>query len=123
MIEGKSYFDYKFLGIESFSSALVKSGVSYESIEHNHSEKLKKDENIFFSDEDSLAIGLCSKDGQSIYFADFGISVAPGIQTFVVFLYDHEPTFEDISETSLEIESLTIENLQAAKGDQKKEMN
>ena len=120
MIEGKPYFDYKFLGVEPFTVALSKSGVSYESIEHSHSEKMKSDEKIFFSDEDVLAIGLCSKDGKDIYFADFGISIAPGIQTFVVFLYDHEPTFEDILSTSMEIESLTMEHLQASQKNSEK---
>ena len=123
MFEGKSYFDYKFLGVESFKSALKKSGVSYRSIDKDYIDRLKKDEKIFFSDEDSIFIGLCSKDERSIYFADFGISIAPGIQTYVVFLYDHEPTYEDITETCLEIESLTMKHLQEAQGNESNKMN
>jgi len=115
MIQGKPYFDYKFLGVESFTKALKQSGVSFLPYEDPLVDTIRTGDASFFTNDDTITLGVCAKDGTDIYFIDFGLLISPNIRSHVVFLYSRKPTLEDVRLTIDDIETLTVEKLETVK--------
>ena len=70
MITGKPYFDYKFLGVESFPNALKQAGVSFLPYDEPCIHTIRTGNASFFTNDDTITCGMCSKDKKDIFFID-----------------------------------------------------
>ncbi len=124
---GKPYYDYKFLGIRSFVELLDEAAKDYSMITDSSIENLYQGEASFLNrKDDTVRMGKVPKDGEDVFFLEFGLMIAPqvGARAYIVFIFDHCPTAEQMEQTAADIESLVNSRLEdygktmpAAKGD------
>ncbi|MCP4133378.1 MAG: hypothetical protein GY754_20590 [bacterium] len=104
---------YKFTGMQPFTSALETAGLEYMILEDENIDRLfKEQEELYNKENDKIYIGRCEKDGEVLYFLEFGVMLETNLRTHVVFIFNHLPTFEEMIETSNDIGPLTIAHLQ-----------
>jgi hypothetical protein len=109
----KPYKLYKFIGVKPFKQLLEEAGVTYllfedEAVPHLFSKRAE-----YFKDgEDSIVVGKCLQDGVDVYFAEFGIRITKSFLSYIVFIFDHHPTAEDMLATADDLEPLIQEHLE-----------
>lgn len=113
MGNGKPYRLHKFIGVKAFKHLLEEAGVTYHIFEDESVPLLFSERGEYFTDgEDSIVVGKCLQDGVDVYFAEFGIKITASFRSYVVFIYDHHPTAEDMLATADDLERLIQEHLE-----------
>ena len=109
----KPYADYKFVGIKPFIQSLEDADVEYILFPQDRgAENLFNNRpDYFHRGEDSIIVGKCLSGGLEIYFAEFGMKITKSYRSYIVFIYDHHPTSNDILLTADDIERLVAERL------------
>ncbi len=107
------YSLYKFIGVKPFTKLLEESGVTYMMFDDDAAvPRLFKERAEYFNEaEDSIAVGKCLQDGVDVYFAEFGIKITKSFMSYIVFIFNHHPTAEDMLATADDLEPLIQENL------------
>lgn len=112
MIHEKPYVDYKFIGVKPFTALLDQAGIGFvlfEDVEVRHLYESKP--GYFNAAEDTISVGKSTQEGAEVYFAEFGIKITPSFRSYIVFIYDHHPTADDMLVSADDIEALLQENL------------
>jgi len=113
MTEKKPYAYYKFIGVKSFTKLLDDSGIGHILFDDPAVPRLFDARAEYFNPaEDSIAVGKCIQDGVEVYFAEFGIKITKSFRSYIVFIYDHHPTFDDLDGSAADIDGLTQQNLE-----------
>ena len=113
----KTYITYKFTGLKPIESFFTQAGISTRIIKDESTDRLLADNELFNEGEDSIELGICSREGKDLYFIEFGISLDGAYKSFLTFLYDHHPTFDEMQATTKDIEYLIHENLVKVKAE------
>lgn len=112
MLNEKPYADFMFMGINSFIDGLKKASTEFKIINDENTEKLFTETgSIFNKKTDTITVGYASRDGKAFYFLEFGIRLSPNVISYIVFLFNNRPSFEDIKTASIDIEPLVTEYL------------
>jgi len=111
-LETLPYVDYKFIGIRSFTDKLDESKVSYVLFEDDTAERLFSAKSELLNREtDSIRTGRCTSEGYGAYFAEFGIRITKSYLSYIVFIYSHHPSFEDMMATADSLEAVITSNI------------
>lgn len=108
----KTYIDFSFLGVRSFTELLIQSGTEYALLDLPDLSEFYSDDNFFLNEgQDTITIGYATRDGRTLYFIEFGIMIAQdyNVRSYIVFIYDHMPGLYDIQNTIIDIEPLINE--------------
>lgn len=109
----KPYTLYKFIGVKPFKQLLEEAGVTYLLFEDEAVPRLFTERAEYFKEsEDSIVVGKCLQDGVDVYFAEFGIRITKSFLSYIVFIFDHHPTAEDMLATADDLEPLIQEHLE-----------
>ncbi len=113
MAKDKPYSLYKFIGVKPFKKLLEESGVTYMLFDDDAAVPIifRERAEYFNRDEDSIAVGKCLQDGVDVYFAEFGLKITKSFLSYIVFIFDHHPTTEDMLATADDLEPLVQEHL------------
>ncbi len=102
----KKYIDYRFLGVQSFRETLGKNNVEHRVFDDDIAPLYEKYAEILNAGEDTVRTGIIIRDGQMIYFAEFGVKLTKSFHAYYVFIFDHHPTLDDLGSVAGELESL-----------------
>jgi hypothetical protein len=112
MSHEKPYVHYKFIGVKPFTALLDEAGVRFVLFEDPAVRRLYEARPDYFNAaEDAISVGKSAQEGAEVYFAEFGIKITPSFRSYIVFIYDHHPTEDDILASADEIEALIQKNL------------
>ncbi len=118
MSKGKPYSLHKFIGVKPFKQLLEEAGVTFLLFEDEAVPRLYKERADYFNEaEDSITIGKCLQDGVDVYFAEFGIKITKSFLSYIVFVFDHHPTAEEMLSTADDLEPLIQEHLEGVELD------
>ncbi len=106
----KPYIYFKFLGIHSFIDTLDNSGTEYKLFEDDLSSLFSRHEETLNSD-DTVTIGILTREGQEVFFAEVGIKITKSFRSYFVFIFTHHPTLDDMESVVQGLEGLISENL------------
>jgi len=105
MAPEKPYVHYKFIGVKPFRKLLNESGIRYVDFEDRSVDVLfEKKPDHFKRSEDTISVGKCLQEGADVYFAEFGIKITKSFCSYIVFIFDHHPTVDDMLVTADDIE-------------------
>ncbi|TAL37732.1 MAG: hypothetical protein EPN93_05465 [Spirochaetes bacterium] len=112
MTAPKPYADYKFLGVKPFTKSLDEAGITYTLFADPAIDFLfTARAGLFNRDTDVIEVGKCTNSDLNVYFAQFGIRITPSYNSFIVFIFDHHPTLDEMVETATGIEELIMRHL------------
>lgn len=112
MNEDKPYITYKFTGMKSIQSVFTEGGISTRILQDASIKKIfENNTDLFNSAEDTIELGICSREGKDLYFIEFGISLDGIYKSFFTFMYDHHPNLEEMQKTADDIELVIHQNL------------
>ncbi len=112
MASDKPYTLYKFIGVKPFKKLLEEAGVTYLIFDDEAVPRLFKERADCFNEaEDSITVGKCLQDGVDVYFAEFGIKITKSFLSYIVFIFDHHPTVEEMLATADDLEPLIQQHL------------
>ncbi len=112
MTSPKPYVDYKFLGVKPFTKSLDEAGVTYTIFSDPAANFLfTARADLFNRDEDVIEVGKCTNSDINVYFAQFGIKITPSFKSFIVFIFDHHPSIDEMSVTAAGIEEIIMRHL------------
>jgi|GEM_PF-1119256 len=118
MTPAKPYLDYTFPGVTTFTELLDQTLTSYRIYTHESTmEVFDQLPDLLDREKDSLTLGSCTRDTQTVFFAEFSLGISEGITSNIVFIYDHFPSLEELKVTALDLEMLTVEALKEKHGD------
>jgi hypothetical protein len=113
MAEKKPYAYYKFIGVKPFTKLLDDSGIGYILFEDEAVRRLYEARPDYFNPaDDTITVGKCIQDGVEVYFAEFGIKITKSYRSFIIFIYDHHPTFDDLGVSAADIDRLIQQQLE-----------
>ncbi len=113
MANEKPYTAHKFIGVKPFKQLLEEAGVKYLLFDDEAVPRLFRERPDYFNEgEDSITVGKCLQDGVDVYFAEFGIKITRSFLSYVIFIYDHHPTAEEMLTTADNLEPLIQEHLE-----------
>ncbi|MBP7734622.1 MAG: hypothetical protein KA369_01490 [Spirochaetes bacterium] len=113
MASEKPYTLYKFIGVKPFKKLLEEAGVTHLIFDDEAVPRLFKERADYFNEaEDSIAVGKCLQDGVDVYFAEFGIKITKSFLSYIVFIFDHHPTVEEMLATADDLEQLIQQHLE-----------
>ena len=113
MSEEKPYTLYKFIGVKPFKQLLEEAGVKYLLFEDEAVPYLFTERADYFNkEEDSITVGKCLQDGVDVYFSEFGIKITRSFLSYIVFIFDHHPTAEEMLATADDLEPLIQQHLE-----------
>jgi len=112
MTPDKPYVDYRFIGVKPFTALLDEAGVGFvlfdnAAVRHLHESK----PDYFNAAEDTITVGKSTQEGAEVYFAEFGIKITPSFRSYVVFIYDHHPSDDEMLVSADDIETLVHKSL------------
>lgn len=108
----KPYNLYKFIGVKSFKQLLEEAGVTYHIFDDGSVPRLFSERAEYFNkNEDSIEVGKCLQGGVDVYFAEFGIKITSSFRSYIVFIFDHHPTADDMFATVDDLEPLIQKHL------------
>ncbi len=112
MASEKPYTLHKFIGVKPFKKLLEEAGVTYLIFDDEAATRLFKERADYFkAAEDSITVGKCLQDGVDVYFAEFGIKITKSFLSYIVFIFDHHPTVEEMLATADDLEQLIQQHL------------
>ena len=118
MTKATPYLDYTFPGVTSFIELLDQTLTSYRIYQHESTVQIFNElPDLLDREKDSLVLGSCTRDNQTVFFAEFSLGISNGIASNIVFIYDHFPNLEELKVTALDLEKLTVEALKEKHGD------
>jgi hypothetical protein len=108
----KPYVSYKFIGVKPFTNALDEANIRYVLFDDESPGRIFHDLTDYFNPgEDSISIGRCIQENADAYFAEFGIKITPSYRSYLVFIYDHHPSVDEMLISATDIESIIQEYL------------
>ncbi len=108
----KPYIDCEFAGVHPFIESLEKVEIHYELMDVPEKDKLYKDAGELLNREtDTVFLGKCVKDGKEMFFTDIGINITPSYNSHVVFVFDHQPSKEEILVCVQDMEKIIMQRL------------
>jgi hypothetical protein len=112
MVNKKPYVHYKFIGVKPFTALLDDAGVRFVLFDDDAVRRLYDAKHDYFNAaDDSISVGKCAQEGTEVYFAEFGIKITASFRSYIVFIYDHHPTADDMLASAEDIETLIQKNL------------
>ncbi len=106
----KSYLDYKFLGVHSFIESLETAGVDHRIFDEDYGEVYEQLPDHVNSG-DSIKTGIAMRDGEAVFFTEFGIKLTKSYSSYIVFIFDHHPVLKEVLSLAEELESIVSANL------------
>lgn len=93
-----NFLDCKFLGIKPFTEVLNENNIDYILFDDkNLIDNIFIERSDFINkDDDKVSIGKCLNKDIEVYFVQCGIKITKSYLTFIVFIYDHHPSFADM---------------------------
>jgi len=107
----KPYIDYRFLGIRSFVDTIASSGTDYRLFDDDFSTIFREYPEILNEGEDTIRTGMVVRDGQGVFFAELGLKLTRSYRAYLVFIFGHHPTPDDLGTVVSGIEALIDKNL------------
>ena len=112
MKENKPYIDFMFLGVKSFTDLLTEGNAEFKLNESGLADKLYETKSDFFKkNQDTIKVGWCTRDGIERYFAEFGLKITDNFESYLIFIYEKEPTIEDLNLTVDDMEGIVNQQL------------
>jgi hypothetical protein len=113
MAQNKPYADYRFIGVKPFTKMLEDAGVAYTLFNDAAIDRLFAEKAEYFNRaEDTICVGRSSQERAEVFFAEFGLKITPSYRSYIVFIFDHHPTEEDMLITADDIEPLIAKSLE-----------
>lgn len=113
MAPQKPYAGYKFIGVKPFTKMLEEAGVSYTLFGDAAIDRLFNEKPEYFNrSEDTICVGKSSHDQAGVFFAEFGLKITKSYRSYIVFIFDHHPTEDEMITTADDIEPLIAQNLE-----------
>ncbi len=107
----KPFIDYKFLGIKSFIEFLDEAGLEYHLFEEDDHSSLFHSRFDILKEGDSVVSGIMTRDEAKAFFSQFGIRITKSYHAYIVFIFDHHPTADDLLKVLEELEEIIMSNL------------
>ncbi len=108
----KSYFEHVFTGLSSFTEVLDRTLVSYRLLSETAADQLFTCERpVLDREKDIVELGNCTSGGKTLFFMDCGVGITEKTRSHVVFLYDHEPSPEELLASGRDMDELAAERL------------
>lgn len=64
-------------------------------------------------DRDTVRLGSFTKEGRTLFFAEFIIEIHNGLLSHISFLFDHMPLLADLSACADDMESIALQTLKS----------
>lgn len=110
-MNNKPYTDHAFAGIKPFTESLEEAGIPFSILDDSMQPVFENTCGILNPEDDTVKLGKCVKEGNEMFFTEFGIRITPGFRSFIVFLFNHMPTHDELLVTVNDIESIISERL------------
>lgn len=112
----KPYFEHVFTGLQSFTDVLDKTLVSYRLLPEMPADQLFLCERpVLDREKDSVELGICTSGVKTFFFMDCAVGITEKTRSHVVFLYDHEPSSEELLISARDMDELAAERLKAVR--------
>ena len=113
MTRNKPYADYKFIGVKPFTKMLEEAGVAYALFSDAAIDRLFAEKAEYFNRaEDTICIGKSAQEQAGVFFAEFGLKITPSYRSYIVFIFDHHPSEDEMFATVDDIEPLIAKSLE-----------
>lgn len=110
-MNNRPYIDHAFAGIKPFTESLEQAGITYTILDDSPRSLLGEIPGILNPEDDTVKTGKCVKNGNDMFFAEFGIRITPGYRSHIVFIYDHVPERDELLVTVNDIEAIIMQRL------------
>lgn len=107
----KLFIDYKFLGIKSFIEYMDEAGLEYHLFEEDDYSLLFDSDLDILKDGDSVVSGIMIRDDHRAFFSQFAIKITKSYRAYIVFIFDHHPTGNDLMKVLEDMEDIVMRNL------------
>ncbi len=115
MDQSAPYLGYELTGPRSLEELLGKLGLQCVFFVDDElvCELFAKKSELLSFDRDSVRIGSFTKEGRTLFFAEFIIEIHEGLLSHMSFLFDRMPLLSDLSICADNMESIALQTLKS----------
>ncbi len=111
MPEHKAYLDYKFMGVQSFIESLDEAKAEYRLFDQDDFRSLFDNNPDLLTEDDTIKNGFVIRDDTGLYFTEFGLKITKSYHSYIVFIFNHHPSPDDLQLVVQELTTLVEKHL------------